>query len=74
MTRPVHLFVSSSPDLTAEREALGQAVAELPISVGFEIKHTAPGEDADIDQVLAFIKQCDLLFVFSQERVSLSYG
>ena len=29
---PIRLFVSSSPDLAPEREALGQAVAELPIS------------------------------------------
>ncbi len=34
MARPIRLFVSSSPDLAAEREALGQAVAELPVSVG----------------------------------------
>jgi len=30
MTRPIRLFVSSSPGLAPEREALGQAVAELP--------------------------------------------
>jgi hypothetical protein len=59
----IRLFASSSPDLTAEREALGQAVAELPISVSFEIMHTRPGEGADINKALAFIEQCDLYVI-----------
>jgi hypothetical protein len=62
MTGPIRLFVSSSPDLAPEREALGQAVAELPISVGSEIKHTPrPGEGAG--EALAFLDRCDLYLV-----------
>jgi len=62
MARPIRLFVSSSPDLAPEREALGQAVAELPVSVGWEIKHTPrPGEDAL--ELLAFVERCDLYLV-----------
>ncbi|MFL7794964.1 MAG: hypothetical protein AB8I69_22680 [Anaerolineae bacterium] len=60
MPGPLYLFVSSSPDLAAEREALGQAAAELPISVGFEIMHTRPGEAADTGEALVFIERCDL--------------
>jgi hypothetical protein len=63
MSGPIYLFISSSPDLVAEREALGQAVAELPVSVGFEIMHTRPGETADINETLAFIEQCDLYVI-----------
>jgi hypothetical protein len=59
----IQLFVSSSPDLAAEREALGQAVAELPVSMGFEIRHTRPGEAADISEALAFIERCDLYLI-----------
>jgi hypothetical protein len=59
----IRLFASSSPDLAAEREALGQVVAELPISVGFEIMHTRPGEAADIGEALAFIERCDLYVI-----------
>lgn len=59
----IRLFASSSPDLAAEREALGQAVAELPISVGIEIMHTRPGEAADIGETLAFIERCDLYVI-----------
>jgi hypothetical protein len=63
MPRAIYLFISSSPDLAIEREALGQAVAELPISAGFEIRHTVPGEAADIGETLAFIEQCDLYVI-----------
>jgi hypothetical protein len=43
--RPIRLFVSSSPDLAIEREALGQVVAELPLTIGWQIDHTPlPGE------------------------------
>jgi hypothetical protein len=62
MAGPIRLFVSSSPDLAPEREALGQAVAGLPISVGWEIKHTPrPGED--MREPLAFVGRCDLYLV-----------
>ena len=62
MTEPIRLFVSSSPDLAPEREALGQAVAELWVSVGWEIKHTPrPGED--LDEALGFLARCDLFLV-----------
>jgi hypothetical protein len=43
----------------AEREALGQAVAELPVSTGWEIKHT-PRPDEDAFAPLEFIERCDL--------------
>jgi hypothetical protein len=62
MSRPLNLFVSSSPDLTVEREALGQAVAGLPISLGWEIRHTPLGEE-EIGTALAFIAECDLCLV-----------
>jgi len=62
MARPICLFISSSPDLAPEREALGQVVAELPVSVGWEIRHTPrPGEDAR--EPLAFAERCDLYLV-----------
>lgn len=40
MTERVRLFISVTPDLEAEREAIGQAVAELPIDLGWVIKTT----------------------------------
>jgi hypothetical protein len=63
MSGPIYLFISSSPDLVAERESLGQAVAEMPVSVGFEIMHTKPSEAADMGETLAFIERCDLYMI-----------
>lgn len=62
MARAIRLFVSSSPDLVAEREALGQIVAGLPVATGWEIKHTPrPGED--VFAPLEFIERCDLYLI-----------
>ncbi|HIE38850.1 MAG TPA: hypothetical protein EYH30_10925 [Anaerolineales bacterium] len=56
---PIRLYVSSSPELAPEREALGRAVASLPVSIGWEIHHTpAPGEP--VGEVLPFVASCDL--------------
>ncbi|MCR4408493.1 MAG: DUF4062 domain-containing protein [Anaerolineae bacterium] len=62
MAGPIRLFVSSSPDLVSEREILGQAVAELPVSVGWEIKHT-PRAGEDAFEALDFLVRCDLYLV-----------
>jgi hypothetical protein len=62
MRRSMHLFVSSSPDLAPEREVLGQAVTGLPVSIGWEIKHT-PGPSEDAWEGLAFIDSCDLYLI-----------
>jgi len=40
MSGPIHLYVSSSSDLYAEREAIGQIVAALPMTLGWEISYT----------------------------------
>jgi hypothetical protein len=40
MSGPIHLYVSSSSELAAEREAVGQIVAALPVTLGWQISHT----------------------------------
>lgn len=62
MTRSLKLFISSSPELTNEREALGQAAAELPVSFGWQIQHT-PRAGQDALNWLAFIEVCDLFLI-----------
>jgi hypothetical protein len=62
MSDTIELFVSSSPELTAEREVLGQAIAALPISHGWEIKHT-PRSDEDGTAALSFIQHCDVYII-----------
>ncbi len=60
MARAIRLFVSSSPDLAPEREVLGQAVAALPVSVGWEIKHTPRGSE-DALEAATFLDGCDFV-------------
>ena len=40
MSGPIYLYMSSSSELAAEREAVGQIVAALPITLGWQISHT----------------------------------
>jgi hypothetical protein len=40
MSDPIHLYVSTSSELAAEREAVGQIVATLPVTLGWQISHT----------------------------------
>jgi hypothetical protein len=62
MKRPIRLFVSSSPELTIERELLGQVIAEMPIALGWEIMHT-PGPGTDMQDVLEFIDTSDFYLI-----------
>jgi hypothetical protein len=59
MARPIHLFVSCSPNLAVEREIIGQVVATLPISVGWEVGYTPmSGENSNLG--IESIAQCDV--------------
>ena len=62
MPRPIRLYVSSSPDMEPEREALGRAVASLPVSTGWEIHHT-PHPEEPLDRALSLAASCDLFVV-----------
>jgi hypothetical protein len=58
MSRPIRLFVSSSPGLAPEREIVGQVVADLPVDVGWKITHTI-GPGRDDREALTFVERCD---------------
>jgi hypothetical protein len=56
MARPIHLYISSSPELQSEREIVGQVVATLPLAIGWRIDHTPlPGSPGSGD-----VTRCDL--------------
>lgn len=59
MPKPIHLFVSSSPDMQAEREIVGQVVAQLPVTLGWRIGHTPRTGVAEEDRAL-WVEECDL--------------
>ena len=58
MASRLRLFVSAAPDLEAEREVIGQAVAELPVSLGWAIKRT-PKRGEPLTPALEAVEACD---------------
>ena len=64
MSGLIHLYISSSSDLVAEREAVGQIVAALPVSLGWQISHTplpgSPDALLSLAELAARIEQSDL--------------
>ncbi len=70
MARKIRLFVSSSRDLAAEREAIGQAIAELPISGGWEIRHTAHRGEP-LSETVEAVAACDIfIFLLGQDATA----
>ncbi len=45
MADEIHLYISASPDLALEREVLGRATTEIPVSLGWRIKQTPTGRE-----------------------------
>ena len=73
MTKPIRLFVSSSPELYVEREIVGQVIASLPLTVGWRIGHTpTPGLRAK-DMVLS-VEFCDLYVLILGHDFSAPMG
>jgi hypothetical protein len=62
MTSRVRLFVTAAPDLEPEREAIGKAIAQLPVSLGWEIKRTSR-QGEPLATTLAAVVDCDF-YVF----------
>jgi hypothetical protein len=73
MPGPIRLFVSSSPELYAEREVVGQVVATLPLTIGWRIDHTPlPGEPGA--DVVSLVTQCDLYAVILGQDFAAPMG
>jgi hypothetical protein len=62
MASRVWLFVTAAPDLQPEREAIGKAIAQLPVSLGWEIKRT-PHQGEPLAPALEAVVDCDF-YVF----------
>lgn len=59
MAEPIRVYISSSPDLLAEREVIGQEIAALPLGIGWRIDHTpAPGSESS--DVRSRVAGCDI--------------
>ncbi len=51
MANRLRIFISAGPDLEVEREAVGKAIASLPVSLGWIIKYT-PGRSEPLAPAL----------------------
>jgi len=73
MIKPIRLYVSSSPDLSAEREAIARVVAALPLAIGWQIGHTPlPGQLGGAGVVT--VQECDLYAVLLGHDFSAPMG
>lgn len=73
MGKKICLFVSSSRELEVEREIIGQVVAELPISRGWEIRHTAHGGET-LASLREAIERADLYLIILGQDASAPIG
>lgn len=73
MAERLRLFVSAGPDLEAEREIIGQAVARLPVSLGRTIKRT-PKRGEPLALALHAIWACDFYVVIVGTDISAPVG
>jgi hypothetical protein len=70
-TGRVRLFVSGGPELEPEREAIGRALAEFPINLGWEIKRT-PMSGQHVD--LRAVREADVLLLLFASDIRAPVG
>jgi len=73
MTERVRLFISVTPDLEAEREAIGRAVAELPIDLGWVIK-TTPTDGRPAREVVETVDQSHMYVLLLGADITAPIG
>ena len=73
MSKPIHLFVSSSPELAPERETIGQIIATMPMTIGWRIGHTPlPGSSRDNSAL--WVEECDIYALILGQDFSAPMG
>lgn len=73
MTKPIHLFVSSSPDLIEEREIVGQVVARMGLNLGWRIGHT-PRAGAEAEERALWVEECDIYAILLSQDFTAPMG
>ena len=70
MVDQILFYISAATDLKAEREILGRAVTELPVSLGWRIVHS-PGGDEPVDLEAVVRADIHLLLLGSDIRAPI---
>ncbi len=71
MADAFRLYISGGPELEPEREAIGQALAQFPINLGWEIKRT-PRIDERAD--LGAVRRCHLFVLLFSSDIRAPVG
>lgn len=71
MADTFRLYISGGPELEPEREAIGQALAQFPVNLGWEIKRTPRiDERADLEAV----RRCHLFVLLFSSDIRAPVG
>lgn len=73
MAETLRLFVSATKDLDAERAVIGRAVAELPVTIGIEIRRT-PATGGSYEDIYELIANCDRVYFLMGHDISAPAG
>jgi hypothetical protein len=75
MTMPdrLYLYISAGPDLEDEREAIGQVIARMPISIGWDLKRTPRRGDSPVS-ALETIRQCHFFILILGMDITAPVG
>lgn len=73
MAEKLRLFVSATNDLEAERAVIGRAVADLPISIGIEIRRT-PATGASYDDIFELVANVDRVYFLLGRDITAPAG
>jgi hypothetical protein len=73
MVNHLRIFISAGPDLEAEREVLGKAIASLPISVGWVINYTPIG-GRPTDPAMKAVVDCDFYALLLGRDIAAPMG
>jgi len=73
MASQLRVFVSAGPDLEPEREVIGQAIAKLPVPLGWVIKRTPHGNEP-FTPALEEVKTCDFYLLLLGSDIQAPVG
>lgn len=73
MAEKLRLFVSATNDLEAERAVIGRVVADLPVSIGIEIRRT-PAAGASYDDIFELVANVDRVYFLLGRDITAPAG
>ena len=73
MAETLRLFISATKDMEHERAVIGQAIAQLPVQIGIEIRRT-PAEGAPYEDIYELIANCDRVYFIMGKDITAPAG